>query len=260
MLSQADPKGGFCAVRGQAGVSVRHRGRPDTKSRLRPTSRRSAISLDGFQLRPVRKSGRDARALASVAGATPCPWPLACHRGGSAWTRHAILRGRSLRSSHPLQEGFQGQNGAGAFGARCPRPRRSRACAGMPCSLTASRSASGCAAASMRRSIPLPGGGRVAPVHGPQKRIGTGDPRAVAQPEAVQRLAEPAFRTTGRHSPAQAPRCRFHTSGSATGSAERRPNPDSGKAATVRAFVPGNSGVVEPTCRVADARRWSLSL
>ncbi len=29
--------------------------------------------------------------------------------------------------------------------------------------------------------------GRVAPVHGPERRIGTGDPWAVAQPQAVQR-------------------------------------------------------------------------
>ena len=54
--------------------------------------------------------------------------------------------------------------------------------------------------------------GRVAPVHGPETRIGTGDLRAVAQPQAVQRLAEPAFRTTRRHFRAQAPRCRFHAS------------------------------------------------
>ena len=71
----------------------------------------------------------------------------------------------------------------------------------------------------------------VAPVHGPETRIGTGDPRAVAQHQAVRRLAEPAFRTLGRDFPAQAPRCRFHTSGSATGSPERPSNPDSGKAA-----------------------------
>ena len=48
--------------------------------------------------------------------------------------------------------------------------------------------------------------GRVAPVHGPETRIGTGDPRAVAQPQAVQRLAESTFRTPSRHFPAQAPR------------------------------------------------------
>ena len=69
--------------------------------------------------------------------------------------------------------------------------------------------------------------GRVAPVHGPETRIGTGDPRAVAQPQAVQRLVELAFRTTQRHSAAQTPQCRFHTSGSATCSAVRRSNPDS---------------------------------
>ncbi len=65
--------------------------------------------------------------------------------------------------------------------------------------------------------------GRVAPVHGPQTRIGTGDPRAVAQPEAVRRLAEPTSRTPKRNFPAQAPRCRIHTSGSATGSAPGAP-------------------------------------
>ena len=64
--------------------------------------------------------------------------------------------------------------------------------------------------------------GRVAPVHGPERRIGTGDPWAVAQPKAVQRLWESAFRTPKRYLAAQAPRCRIHTSGSATGSAERR--------------------------------------
>ena len=57
---------------------------------------------------------------------------------------------------------------------------------------------------------------RVAPDHGPETRIGTGDPGAVAQPQAVQRLAEPSIRTPMRHFPAQAPRWRFHTSGSAT--------------------------------------------
>ena len=71
----------------------------------------------------------------------------------------------------------------------------------------------------------------VAPNHGPGTRIGIGAPLAVAQPQAVQRLAEPGFRTTWRHFPAQAPRRRIHTSGSATGSAERRSNLDSGKAA-----------------------------
>ena len=69
------------------------------------------------------------------------------------------------------------------------------------------------------------------PRHGHTARIGTGDPRAVAQPQADRRLAESAFRTLGRDFPAQAPRCRFHTSGSATGSPERRSNPDSAKAA-----------------------------
>jgi len=47
--------------------------------------------------------------------------------------------------------------------------------------------------------------GRVAPVHGPETRIGSGDPRAVAQPQAVRRLAERGFRTLGRDFPAQAP-------------------------------------------------------
>ena len=42
---------------------------------------------------------------------------------------------------------------------------------------------------------------RVAPDHGPKTRIGTGDPRAVAQLQAVRRLAEPAFRTCGRDFP-----------------------------------------------------------
>ncbi len=58
--------------------------------------------------------------------------------------------------------------------------------------------------------------GRVAPDHGSETRIGIGDPGAVAQPQAVQRLAEPSIRTPRRHFPAQAPRCRFHTSGSAS--------------------------------------------
>ena len=73
--------------------------------------------------------------------------------------------------------------------------------------------------------------GRVAPVHGPEKRIGTGDPRAVAQPKAVQRLAASTFRTLLWHFPAQAPRCRFHTSRSTTGSTPRRSNLGSGKVA-----------------------------
>ena len=68
--------------------------------------------------------------------------------------------------------------------------------------------------------------GRVAPVHGPQTRIGSGDPQAVVQPQAVRRLRKLAFRMPRWHSPAQAPRCRFRTSGSATGSAERRSRPD----------------------------------
>ncbi len=58
--------------------------------------------------------------------------------------------------------------------------------------------------------------------HDKHRRIGTGDPQAVAQPHAVQRLAESAFRTARRHFPAQAPRRRIHTSRLATGSAERR--------------------------------------
>ena len=90
--------------------------------------------------------------------------------------------------------------------------------------------------------------GRVAPVHGPETRIGTGDPRAVAQPQAVRRLAEPAFRTLGRDFLAQAPRCRFHTSGSATSSPERRSNPDSRKAARTphRMAVNRASGTRQP--------------
>ena len=32
--------------------------------------------------------------------------------------------------------------------------------------------------------------GRVAPAHGPETWIGTGDPRSVAQPQAVRRLAK----------------------------------------------------------------------
>ena len=47
--------------------------------------------------------------------------------------------------------------------------------------------------------------GRVAPVHSPKTRIGTGDPRAVAQSQPVQRLAEPPVRTPARYFPAQAP-------------------------------------------------------
>ena len=43
--------------------------------------------------------------------------------------------------------------------------------------------------------------GRVAPVHGPERRIGTGDPRAVAQLQAVRRLAEFPVRTPERDSP-----------------------------------------------------------
>jgi len=71
--------------------------------------------------------------------------------------------------------------------------------------------------------------GRVAPVHGPQTRSGNGDPQAVAQPQPVRQLAEPAFRTPERSFAARAPRCRIHTSGSATGSAPRRSNSDSVK-------------------------------
>ena len=72
--------------------------------------------------------------------------------------------------------------------------------------------------------------GRVAPVHGPERRIGTGDPRAVAQLQAGRRLAEFLVRTPERDFPAQAPRCQMRTSGSATDSAERRSNPGSGNA------------------------------
>ncbi len=101
MFSQADPRGGFRAVRGRSGSVRSTSGSTGHEISFRRTGRWSAISVDGFQLRPVRTSGRDARALAGVAGATPRPWPLACHGGGSAWTRHAILRGRLLRSSDP---------------------------------------------------------------------------------------------------------------------------------------------------------------
>ncbi len=37
--------------------------------------------------------------------------------------------------------------------------------------------------------------GRVAPGNGSETRIGIGDPGAVAQPQAVQRLTDPSFRT-----------------------------------------------------------------
>ena len=67
-----------------------------------------------------------------------------------------------------------------------------------------------------RRAVPGTPKGRAAPVHGPETRIGTGDPRTVAQPQAVQRFAETSIRTPRRHFPAQAPRCQIHTSGSAT--------------------------------------------
>ena len=47
--------------------------------------------------------------------------------------------------------------------------------------------------------------GRVTPVHGPERRIGTGDPRAVAQPQAVRRLAEFPVRTPERDFPCTSP-------------------------------------------------------
>ncbi len=64
--------------------------------------------------------------------------------------------------------------------------------------------------------------GRVAPVHGPVRRIGSGDPRAVDQLQAARRLGEFPVRTPERDFPAQAPRCQMCTSGSATGSAQLR--------------------------------------
>lgn len=75
---------------------------------------------------------------------------------------------------------------------------------------------------------------RVAPADGTETRIGTRDPGAVAQLQAVQWLAEFPVRTLARDFPAQALRCRMYTCGSATGSAQRRSNPGAGNAVPSR--------------------------
>ena len=71
----------------------------------------------------------------------------------------------------------------------------------------------------------------VAPSHGPETRIGTGDPRAVAQLQAIQRLADSAVCTPRRHYLAQQPRCETDTSGSTTAPVHGRSNPALGEAA-----------------------------
>ena len=69
------------------------------------------MSLAALWLRYDCRGVRGTREDAAVTGATPLLGRVACHRGGSAWTRHAILRGRSLRASDPLQEEVQGRMG-----------------------------------------------------------------------------------------------------------------------------------------------------
>ncbi len=80
------------------------------------------MSRPAFRLRHGRRRGRGARELAGVTVATPHFGHLACHGGGLAWTRHAILRGRSLRASDPSREGVQGRGPPRPGLARQRRP------------------------------------------------------------------------------------------------------------------------------------------
>ena len=114
MLSQADPKGGFRAARGRS-ASVRSTSGAAGHEIVFPTDKPLVRHVvDGLQLRFAQASGRDARALAGVAGATPRLWPLPCHGGGSAWTRPC----------HPPREVAPGQR---SFAGRRPsKPGRSR--------------------------------------------------------------------------------------------------------------------------------------
>ncbi len=69
---------------------------------------------------------------------------------------------------------------------------------------------------------PRPSG--VAPVQGLEARIGIAAPTAVAQPQAVQQLAESVLCTSETRFPAHRPRCHMCASGSASGASKTDSN------------------------------------